>query len=59
MAGVDLKRLGPRPTEPPASSRPGPLAADTDVGDHRVGGAVIGAINGPASGAGLAVAACL
>ncbi len=60
MAGVDLRTYGEAPTDPPPSRvvDPGSAAREAmwSITDCAV--PVIGAINGPAIGAGLAFAAC-
>jgi enoyl-CoA hydratase/carnithine racemase len=60
MAGVDLRTIGDVPTDPPPTrmTDPGSAARDAmwSITDCAV--PVIGAINGPALGAGLAFAAC-
>lgn len=59
MAGVDLKSLGQRPTEPPSYQiDPARWPRDTMWAITECAVPVIGAINGPALGAGLALAAC-
>jgi enoyl-CoA hydratase len=58
MAGVDLKSLGRRPTEPASQQiDPARWPRDTMSAITECAVPVIGAINGPALGAGLAVAA--
>jgi enoyl-CoA hydratase len=60
MAGVDLRSIGERPADPPASRVIDPARGARDamwsITDCAV--PVIGAINGPALGAGVAFAAC-
>jgi enoyl-CoA hydratase len=60
MAGVDLRSVGERAAEPPATRVTDPARGARDamwaITDCAV--PVIGAINGPALGAGLAFAAC-
>lgn len=60
MAGIDLRSLDERPADPPATRVIDPPRAARDamwaITDCAV--PVIGAINGPALGAGLAFAAC-
>jgi enoyl-CoA hydratase len=60
MAGVDLRTHGRAPAEPPASLvlDPGRPARDAMWAVTDCAVPVIGAINGPALGAGLAFAAC-